>query len=357
MAKIFDTAAYALKPIAVGADQVPLGDSASLTGGVPDSKNLTMTNLAAFVAANGITLAGVAGVLTATAPVATANAQAGKSITITASAAVDGASGHAASAGGDINLVTGASVNSGRAGVVFVPATAANIASIAPAGTPTSGMGLIAGGIYFVYSGVTRVVFDYANNLVGIGSNAVMAWGSSADATSSPDVGLIRAAAGVLAVSTGSVSGWIQNTSGHLVANTSPTNATNTLASTNLAWTLLAGRSYSIKGKISGGNSTAAEGLKFALTADGTLTATYFDLEVIGTNGTVVAGAQRVTSLGTPIVFTTYTATSDTYFTGVIKCNVAGVLTLQFAEGVAHTLGTATLNAGSWVEINDMVAV
>jgi outer membrane protein assembly factor BamA len=78
---------------------------------------------------------------------------------------------------------------------------------------------------------------------------------------------------------------------------------------------------------------------------------------VIGTNGTVVASTQRVTSLGSSIIFTTFTQPSDVYFTGQIKCNVGGVLTLQFAEGTAHTAGTATLNAGSFVELNDCVAV
>lgn len=65
--KLFDTAVYADKPVLVAADLVPIGDSAASTGGVFNNKTGTLTNLAAFVAANAVTLSGVAGVLTATA--------------------------------------------------------------------------------------------------------------------------------------------------------------------------------------------------------------------------------------------------------------------------------------------------
>lgn len=77
----------------------------------------TMPALAAFVAANGITLAGVAGALTGTAPTQAAGTQAGVGWVITASNATAGASVAGAQAGGDINIISGnaARLTSGNA--------------------------------------------------------------------------------------------------------------------------------------------------------------------------------------------------------------------------------------------------
>ena len=67
MPKFFDTTPYADKAVLAAGDLLAVGDSAALTGGVPDNKTSTLTGLAAFVAANAVTLSGTAGVLTATA--------------------------------------------------------------------------------------------------------------------------------------------------------------------------------------------------------------------------------------------------------------------------------------------------
>jgi hypothetical protein len=83
--------------------------------------NTALSNLAS-VAINLplATGAGTAAALTATAPAAGANAQAGVSATITASPAVDGSSGHAAQAGGNVYLRPGATVNGGADGQVVI---------------------------------------------------------------------------------------------------------------------------------------------------------------------------------------------------------------------------------------------
>ncbi|RJQ26425.1 hypothetical protein C4577_03675 [Candidatus Parcubacteria bacterium] len=91
-------------------DSVPAAIAAADVGCIIQdgvSYKFTMTNLAAFVAANGITLAGVAGVLTATAPTQTTDTQAGVGWAITASDAVAGSSNAGAASGGSVTIVAG----------------------------------------------------------------------------------------------------------------------------------------------------------------------------------------------------------------------------------------------------------
>jgi hypothetical protein len=300
---------------------------------------------------------------------------AGKVFTITGSSAASGGGG----AGGPILLTPGAADGAGAVGYVAIEQ---------PGGTPgtnetdlyhsnSGGDALhirVAGttnGSHYIFYGAaglpTLQLLDNGGNAyaqIGNGSGGMILpggfqylWGSSTYATSA-NTGLQKVAGSVVGPTNGSSgAGWFQNTAGHKCLDANATNATNSVAASNLAFTLIGGRTYSIKGKITGGNSTAAEGFQFQLTSDGTLSATRIDLSVIGTNGTVTPGTTRVTALGTSITFTTFTATSDVYFTGEIKVNVGGVLTLQFAENSAHVSGTATLSAGSWLEFNDCVAV
>jgi hypothetical protein len=90
------------------------------TGGATvQARDLTVSD----VSGSTVTVATTAGnavTLTATAPAQTSGSAAGKSVTVNASAAVDGSSTHAAAAGGDINLNPGATVNSGTRGQVIV---------------------------------------------------------------------------------------------------------------------------------------------------------------------------------------------------------------------------------------------
>lgn len=174
-----------------------------------------------------------------------------------------------------------------------------------------------------------------------------------------PDAGIFRIATKVVGSGSGTgtaTGGWFQDV-GQQCLDANFTNATNSLANTNLTWALQASRTYSIKMKLSGGNSTATEGAQFALTASNSLTATRFDLVALPPIGTTTLTTARVTSLGAAIVATTFTATTDIWLIGEIKVGVAGTLTLQAAENSAHVSGTLTLNAGSWVEIKDCVAV
>ena len=92
MPKIFDTTPYADKAVLVGADLLPVGDSAALTGGVPDNKTSTLTGLATFVAANAVTLSGTAGVLTATAANLTISTVTSGTLAITSAAGINNTS-------------------------------------------------------------------------------------------------------------------------------------------------------------------------------------------------------------------------------------------------------------------------
>jgi hypothetical protein len=328
-------------------------------------------------------------ILTQGTQTATASAQAGLGLTITADPAVAGSSVAGAAAGGNLNLVAGAAArltsgNANGGNIVVTPGAgigtgAAGFFQVGWTGgantlnlqveTSASSRITDSGSTAYVDISGTAVASNVsittsaaagfsgpnysANNS---GGNGYIRWTNNA---SSYDTSLYRLAAGVLSVGTGGAAGngWIQSPGGCKVLNANATNATNTLANTNLAWTLNAGRSYAIMMKLSGGNSTATEGVQYALTGDGTISATTFDLEVVGTLGTDVAGTQRVTSLGSTITFTTYTQPNDVYLVGYIKVNVGGVLTLQIAENSAHVSGTLTLNAGSWGKFDDMLAV
>ncbi len=50
---------------------------------------------------------------------------------------------------------------------------------------------------YIVYSGVKRLFLDFASNYIGLDQGASIGWGSSGDASASPDLTLSRKAAGV----------------------------------------------------------------------------------------------------------------------------------------------------------------
>lgn len=114
---------------------VPAAGSAEYKG--------TAAGLAAFVAANGITLAGVPGLLSATTPTQIVDAQAGVRIDINASNAVAGSSNAGAAAGGGVFLLGG---NAQRL-------TSGDAQGGAVQGTTGDGIGAGAGGTWGIYGG------------------------------------------------------------------------------------------------------------------------------------------------------------------------------------------------------------
>lgn len=198
-----------------------------------------------------------------------------------------------------------------------------------------------------------RVVFDDNNDIVQVGASGYFGWTASAtDPSGSCDTFIKRVVGGVV----GGLNTWFQNTSGRCYLTSNFTNAINTPNNTTISFTVIAGRVYSIKGKLNVGNSTITEGVQFDF-AGGTATATSYDLSIIGTNGTVTLGTTTTTALGTALTLTSATAPDELLIVGQIKVNAGGTLILRFAENSAHVAGTATLAAGSWIELEDMVQV
>jgi hypothetical protein len=148
------------------------------------------------------------------------------------------------------------------------------------------------------------------------------------------------------------INGWIQNTNGAAALAANFTNNTATLAAhnTNLSFTVLAGRSYRIKGYLQVSNSTAAEGIQFDF-GGGSVTATTFFVtgQAIGS---VTAGTVVSTSLTGPISYSVVTGTDYIEVNGYLKVNAGGTVIIRFAENTT-AVGTATLGAGSWIELTD----
>jgi hypothetical protein len=72
--------------------------------------------------------------------------------------------------------------------------------------------------------------------------------------------------------------------------------------------------------------------------------------------GTVVAGTVVSTTLAGVINYTTITGIDYIVLTGFLKVNAGGTLILRAAENTTST-GTLTVAAGSWVALNDTVAL
>ena len=330
------------------------GTSFTATGGIHTSSAGVLTALSTTAAAQ--TASAVAGVgLTITADPAVAGnvnngAAAGGGISITAGAAARLVSGTAN--GGSITLTPGAGTSGGSAGQIVLSSAGSGTVPGVTLGGSTTGLSFNSNSIHIVTGSAStcNFAFDVAGQVKVIGAGSY-AFAPSTNLATAADASLNRVAASVLGATS-----WIQNTGGHKKLDANATSTSDTLANTNLAWTLIAGRSYSVKLLISGGDSTATEGIQVALTASGGLTATTFNLSAIGTNGTVVAGTTRVTALGSAIDYTTFTATSDIFLIGEIKVNAAGTANLQIATK-SHAVGTLTVNAGTWGEFNDLVAL
>jgi hypothetical protein len=156
--------------------------------------------------------------------------------------------------------------------------------------------------------------------------------------------------------SLGSGAFWLQQTAGEATLAAAFTKNNATLGNTNLSLTVIAGRTYRIKLVLqSVSNTTAAEGVKFDF-GGGTATATSFVAAVTGSNGTLVAGTTRVTSLTDAINFTTVTGTCTIIVEATLVCNAGGTLIIRAAEDTTAT-GTVTVGAGSNLSANDSVSV
>lgn len=169
------------------------------------------------------------------------------------------------------------------------------------------------------------------------------------------DTGVSRAAAGVVTATDGSTGrGWLKNNEGDICLASDFTNATATLASTNLSVTLIAGRTYTFTGALFVSNSQSGEGVKLDFDG-GSATATSFICQFFmgDTGGDLNT---RVTAIATDATNATVTGNQVVYINGCITVNAAGTLILRAAENT-HTSGTLTVSAGSWLTFRDARAV
>ena len=381
--KILDTSIYPTKAVPIGTDLVVGGDSANVVGGVDALTNFTFTSIARFAVANGSTVAGIAGNLSATPPAAGASSQAGVNFAISASNAVAGTSVPGAAKGGDVPITAGnaAQFSSGNANGGNIPVTpGAGVGTGSPGelllekpgGTPgTTEVGLsyaAAGGLLIRNSSNdgTGIVFQakYGFNMVlrqessklQIAQGNGYAFNNSSDLTGgSVDAAVNRVAAKVIAPQDGNGNpGWLQNTSGEGALAAPYTNATAGLTNTNLSFNVIAGRLYRITGVLQISNTQAGEGAQFDFNGGGASATTFLvSTSLIGTAtpGTVVS-----TSLAGAINWSSVTGTAYVILTGFLKVNLGGTLILRAAENT-HSSGTLTIGAGSWIALQDTVGL
>lgn len=198
----------------------------------------------------------------------------------------------------------------------------------------------------------------YTFSTVGIGMSAaqLVGWSSgNINLGSTYDTCLYRNAAGVVGVGKASAAtfGWIQNSAGNLALASNFTDVTGTLAATNFSFPVISGRTYKITGFIAGNNSTGTEGFQMSFSGVAA-TAILFEIENTGL-GTVVLGTQSSAAIDTAVTATTFT-NGRLRVTGYVQPSASGNLVVKMAE-VSHAAGTLTINANSWINLEDCRAV
>jgi len=124
-------------------------------------------------------------------------------------------------------------------------------------------------------------------------------------------------------------------------------------AVTGLTSTVISARKYTGELVIKASNSTAAEGVAIDFDSSG---ATMTDFACgcgVLTGGTTVVSNAVSTALATDLTWTTITG--ETWITCKFgfTVNAGGVFAPRFAEGTAHTSGTATVSKNSYMWLED----
>lgn len=122
------------------------------------------------------------------------------------------------------------------------------------------------------------------------------------------------------------------------------TSNTTLATATGLTVTLVAGKTYAVEGWLST-TAGASGGLKIALVAAASLSATSCRFQALAFNGTTLVANTTVTALGSNIVANTAVIT-DVYIKGSIVVNAGGTINVQMAQNVSN--GTpSSIFAGS----------
>lgn len=216
----------------------------------------------------------------------------------------------------------------------------------------------VGAGLYYFQSangGSNIVTVGHApnSNSLGLGSTAQAIWtASTSDA--SADTGLARAAAGVVKTTDGSTgAGWIQNTAGTARVTANVTNATTTFSNiTDLSVTLIAGRKYVGQMVLSCDDTVDTDGIKIDFNG-GSATATSFLASPYAAIGGNAMGVVTSLSSASQNGFISTSANGCLIIVQIsIVCNAGGTFIPRFAK-FAHTTGTATVRANSYLTLQD----
>lgn len=187
-------------------------------------------------------------------------------------------------------------------------------------------------------------------------SDSSIGWSGSTNASAALDTSLSRVAAGVVGanLSAAGTDGWFQNRGGEGSLTAAFTNATTTMAATNLSYTVIAGRSYRIHGVLAIANSTAGHGIKLDFDGGAATATTFWATATVLSGGTAAAGTLTSTSLAGDINFTSVTGTVYVAIDGYLLVNGAGTFILRAAEDSTGG-ASASIAAGSWIALSDTV--
>lgn len=333
--KLFNTAVYANKATLVAADLVPIGDSAATTGGVANNKTSLLSGLAAFVAANATTLAGVNAAITATAPAS--GDVSGTDVVLTPSLKSGGGSRDGRvivrQPGGVAGTDEGQLYNDGTE---FTIARAGNGSRIKLKARDNSFVITDANG------GCAYVAESGAGGIIGAGifkadSNGSIGFQDGTNPlASSVDAGFNRVTANVVGLLSGD---WLQNTAGESRVNAPVTVSGTTLSAiTGLSSTVIAGRKYGFEIVLNASNDVAADGFRIDFDG-GNATMTSFFATGFYYAAAGAAYFDPTTALATNLVSTNF-STGTIILKGGFVVNAGGTFIPRIAEEDAAGGGT-----------------
>lgn len=313
-------------------------------------------------AAAGATQAGRAITVQASAAVAstdTAGAAAGGAVNVTAGAAARLTSGNAD--GGSIVVTPGAGIGTGAAGTLVIrqPGGVAGTDDVRISHDGSIAIFANASGSVRLVSASTtlaQVQTDqtfYAGAFTAISSGTIGFSSSGAIAGAAADSAFNRAAANVIGLVSGD---WLQQTPGRSRVTGDVTSSNVTMGDiTGLSATLIAGRKYTGFMVLKCSESVAAEGIRVDFNG-GTATMTSFAAGAgILEGGTAVKVNAVSSALDTDFDWSTITGETWIRFEITMVVNGAGTFIPRFSQSV-DAGGTVTVSLGSYMWLEDMPA-
>jgi hypothetical protein len=212
----------------------------------------------------------------------------------------------------------------------------------------------VSGGVSFVHANVNYV--NLSGNGIGLTNNVFLNWSSTSNNPGvSQDVGLARAAAGVIGLTNGSSgTGWIQNSAGLARLTADVTNATTALANlSDLTRTLQAGRKYTGRLVLCINGAATADGFKLDLNG-GSATMTSVEFGFASALAATV-GMRTSTALATAVTLTALGDTNEVWIEIPLTLVVNGAGTLIPRIGKNSNAGgfLLTVRTGSYVWLED----